>query len=48
VTPEQRGYTDFYKGIRFDECPVDDREAWQKGYRKAEKRERELMMRKCK
>jgi len=48
VTPQQEGYKAFYKGIRFDERPryknQADVIAWNKGYREAEKLERDLMM----
>ena len=48
MTPQQEGYKAFYKGIRFDERPryknQADVIAWNKGYREAEKLERDLMM----
>ena len=48
MTPQQEGTKAFYKGTRFDERPryknQSDVIAWNKGYRKAEKLERDLMM----
>ena len=48
MTPQQAGYKAFYKGTRFDERPLYKSQAaviaWNKGYREAEKIERDLMM----
>jgi hypothetical protein len=47
MSPEQAGEQAFYNGIRFTECPypyTKERIAWQEAYRGAEKKERELMI----